>query len=306
MQARWWRRWPAGWMRGPGKLAKRARRTLAGAHRRRGHTALRSWRGRVILQQLATCGCCPTHRRVAIARGALYQQALDQLIAQGHAYPCACSRKDIEDAHAAQGHDRTRHAALPYPGTCRHGLRGRPARSWRFNTTDFKPKHPLALIDKAQAATFSIADGTVRWTDRRLGPQRSMWPARWATLCCAAQTACGPTSWPWWWTMRPAHHPCGARRRPGRQHTAPDPAAAGTGGADTQLPAHAPGLWCQRRKALQTKWRRSARSSRSLAGPGQPPGCSAFLPWSRFTKIRQPEALEMWVNAWARTYNGPP
>ena len=34
-----------------------------------------------------------------------------------------------------------------------------------------KPNMPPALIDKAQAATFSIANGTVHWTDRRLGPQ---------------------------------------------------------------------------------------------------------------------------------------
>jgi glutamyl-Q tRNA(Asp) synthetase len=126
----------------------------------------------LILQQLATCGLLPDAPPVWQSdRGALYQQALDQLIAQGHAYPCACSRKDIEDAHTAQGHARARHAALPYPGTCRHGLRGRPARSWRFNTTDFKPKPPLALMNKAQAATFSIAHDTVRWADRRLGPQ---------------------------------------------------------------------------------------------------------------------------------------
>ena len=175
----------------------------------------------VILQQLATCGLMPDAPPVwQSARGALYQQALEQLIAQGDAYPCACSRKDIEDAHAAQGHGRARHAALPYPGTCRHGLRGRPARSWRFNTADFGAKpmvgtmaqttpvgpelvegrsqssalastgsartdgggrrlsdsfnqenNHAAPADKSQAATFSIANGTVHWTDCRLGAQ---------------------------------------------------------------------------------------------------------------------------------------
>ena len=127
---------------------------------------------RLILQQLAACGLVPDAPPVwQSARGALYQQALDQLIAQGHAYPCACSRKDIEDAHAAQGHGRERHTALPYPGTCRQGLRGRPARSWRFNTADFKQKRPVAQSESSHSATFSIADGMVSWTDRRLGLQ---------------------------------------------------------------------------------------------------------------------------------------
>ena len=126
----------------------------------------------LIVQQLATCGLVPDAPPVwQSARGALYQQALDQLITQGHAYPCACSRKDIEDAHAAQGHARERHAALPYPGTCRQGLRGRPARSWRFNTTDFKPNRPVVHADSSHSAIFTIADGMVRWTDRRLGLQ---------------------------------------------------------------------------------------------------------------------------------------
>ena len=57
-----------------------------------------------ILQQLATCGLVPDAPPVwQSARGAAYQEALDQLIAQGDAYPCACSRKDIEDAQATLG-----------------------------------------------------------------------------------------------------------------------------------------------------------------------------------------------------------
>ena len=106
-----------------------------------------------ILQQLATCGLHPdAPPQWQSARSSLYQRALDQLVAQGDAYPCACSRKDIEDAHAAQGHARERHAALPYPGTCRQGLHGRTGRSWRFNVTDFKPKQPIALVDHAWSA----------------------------------------------------------------------------------------------------------------------------------------------------------
>ena len=126
-----------------------------------------------ILQQLATCGLHPdAPPQWQSARSSLYQRALDQLVAQGDAYPCACSRKDIEDAHAAQGHARERHAALPYPGTCRHGLNGRTGRSWRFNVTDFKPKQPIAPMDHAWSATYSLADGMLQWYDRRLGRQQ--------------------------------------------------------------------------------------------------------------------------------------
>ncbi|WP_343735961.1 tRNA glutamyl-Q(34) synthetase GluQRS [Acidovorax sp.] len=126
-----------------------------------------------ILQQLATCGLHPdAPPQWQSARSSLYQRALDRLVAQGDAYPCACSRKDIEDAHAAQGHARERHAALPYPGTCRQGLHGRTGRSWRFNVTDFKPKQPIALVDHACSATYSVADGLLQWYDRRLGLQQ--------------------------------------------------------------------------------------------------------------------------------------
>ncbi len=103
-----------------------------------------------ILQQLAACGLIPDEAPVRQSlRGALYQQALDQLVQEGHAYPCACSRKDIELALAAQGRAHERHAELVYPGTCRGGLDGRPARAWRLRTTS----------------------PPVQWQDRRLGMQ---------------------------------------------------------------------------------------------------------------------------------------
>ena len=126
-----------------------------------------------ILQQLAACGLVSdAPPQWQSARGALYQRALDQLVAQGHAYPCACSRKDIEDAQAALGHARERHAALPYPGTCRQGLHGRAGRSWRFNVTGFKPKQALALDGKALPAINSVANNLIQWHDRRLGQQQ--------------------------------------------------------------------------------------------------------------------------------------
>jgi glutamyl-Q tRNA(Asp) synthetase len=103
-----------------------------------------------ILRQLADCGLHPDEPPVfQSARGDLYQQALDRLALEGRAYPCACSRKDIELALAAMGRTQERHGELVYPGTCRFGLHGREPRSWRFR----------------------VASGTVRWQDRRLGEQ---------------------------------------------------------------------------------------------------------------------------------------
>jgi len=126
-----------------------------------------------ILQQLGACGLMPDEPPVwQSARNGHYQAALDQLVAQRHAYPCACSRRDIEAALAAAGHARERHSELPYPGTCRHGLKGRPARAWRFAATEYQHNQPLAQVASAQTAIESIASSGVSWTDRRLGPQR--------------------------------------------------------------------------------------------------------------------------------------
>lgn len=106
----------------------------------------------LILQQLARLGL---HPDAPVAwqsqRSQLYQDALDHLVAAGRAYPCTCTRSDILQALAARGVPRERHGELVYPGTCRHGLQGRPARAWRL----------LA----------AVPDATVAWTDRRLGPQ---------------------------------------------------------------------------------------------------------------------------------------
>ncbi len=58
-----------------------------------------------------------------------YAAALDQLICNGQAYPCACSRKEIADSTQRAAID----GGLAYPGTCRNGLpSGRTARAWRL------------------------------------------------------------------------------------------------------------------------------------------------------------------------------
>ncbi|MBE7369820.1 tRNA glutamyl-Q(34) synthetase GluQRS [Ramlibacter pallidus] len=103
-----------------------------------------------ILAQLAACGLRPDEDPWwQSRREESHERALQRLVAAGLAYPCGCSRKDIEEALRAQGQERPRHGELVYPGTCRAGLHGKPARAWRFR----------------------VPPGVVRWTDRRLGAQ---------------------------------------------------------------------------------------------------------------------------------------
>jgi len=127
-----------------------------------------------ILAQLAACGLVPDEAPVYQSqRGALYQRALDQLVARRLAYPCACTRQDIARALAASGQVRERHGELVYPGTCRQGLHGRPARAWRFLTKTPPENIPLTEPAPTQVATKSIAKtgDDVVWNDRLLGHQ---------------------------------------------------------------------------------------------------------------------------------------
>lgn len=115
-----------------------------------------------ILRQLAACGLLPDEPvQWQSRRGAHYRQALDALLASGLAYPCGCTRADIAQANALHGNPRPRHGELVYPGTCRDGLAGRPARAWRFRVPDF-----AQLVDAGEE------DGLVTWHDRRLAGQQ--------------------------------------------------------------------------------------------------------------------------------------
>jgi glutamyl-Q tRNA(Asp) synthetase len=105
----------------------------------------------VILQQLAACSLLPDEPPLyQSARGDAYRAALHQLHNAGWAYDCGCSRSDIDAALAAAGRPRARHQQAVYPGTCRSGLHGKPARAVRLYT------------GRAAAA--------IEWVDRRLGP----------------------------------------------------------------------------------------------------------------------------------------
>ncbi len=108
-----------------------------------------------ILQQLAACGLPPDADVLwQSQRHDAYQQALDTLIDKGWAYPCGCSRKEIE---AAQSQALARHQAAVYPGTCRHGLQGKTARAWRLNVQAVQQALGLPALTP--------------WHDRRLGTQ---------------------------------------------------------------------------------------------------------------------------------------
>ncbi len=108
-----------------------------------------------ILAQLARCGMFSDEPPVwQSQRGAVYSTALQYLLDAGSAYPCACSRKDIDDAWALRGQPHQRFGERVYPGTCRTGLHGKVARATRLRV-----------------------EGTVTWQDRRLGAQRQDVPA---------------------------------------------------------------------------------------------------------------------------------
>ena len=125
-----------------------------------------------ILAQLAAVGLYPDEAPLYQShRAAAYQSALEQLVAQGQAFPCSCTRQDIAQALAASGQARQRHGELVYPGTCRHGLHGRSARAWRFLTENSQPKMSLRQQIRGLPASDSIANQTLHWTDRRLGAQ---------------------------------------------------------------------------------------------------------------------------------------
>ena len=113
-----------------------------------------------ILQQLAAFGLVADGPVMWQSHcNAAYQGALDTLVKKGWAYPCGCSRKDIETAIAsAQAPSVARHQAAVYPGTCREGLKGKPARAWRLNV---------------QAVHTGLGlPASTHWIDRRLGPQQ--------------------------------------------------------------------------------------------------------------------------------------
>lgn len=77
-----------------------------------------------------------------------YRAVLDELTRRGLAYPCSCSRKELEDSALAIDGSRI------YPGTCRHGLApGKAARAMRLRT---------------HGAPIGFADAIQGWVEQRV------------------------------------------------------------------------------------------------------------------------------------------
>lgn len=108
----------------------------------------------IILGQLAICGLigdeAPLYQSTRLPA---YEDALAQLAAAELVYPCGCSRREVEEVLITLGFLQERHEERVYPGTCRHGLGGKPARAIRVLTS------------------LGNEDVTIRWIDRRLGRQ---------------------------------------------------------------------------------------------------------------------------------------
>lgn len=120
----------------------------------------------VMLRQLADCALLPDAPPQRQSRRLdHYARALDRLVADARAYPCGCSRRDIDLALQSQGIMRQRHRERVYPGTCRDGLHGKAAVAWRLRT-DKLPAEPAVPLPGTH-----IAGSVVDWTDRRLGLQ---------------------------------------------------------------------------------------------------------------------------------------
>ncbi|MEO7337363.1 MAG: tRNA glutamyl-Q(34) synthetase GluQRS [Caldimonas sp.] len=112
-----------------------------------------------ILRQLADCGLVPDEQPVwQSTRERRYAAAFQRLIACGWAYPCGCTRKDLVGPARRQGDGPDGSADPVYPGTCRAGLHGKPARTARVLVTSDPDRPELPLV--------------IDWNDRRLGAQR--------------------------------------------------------------------------------------------------------------------------------------
>jgi glutamyl-tRNA synthetase len=83
-----------------------------------------------------------------------YAAAIETLLASGHAYPCVCSRKEVEQAASAP---HAEDGAAVYPGTCRG----------RFKSI----QEATQFSGKAPAIRFKVPAGMVAFSDHVIGQQ---------------------------------------------------------------------------------------------------------------------------------------
>ena len=89
-----------------------------------------------------------------------YEAVLKELIENGMAYGCSCSRSEIQKANLALGRE-----GMIYPGTCRAGNQG-PARAIRFRTHD----EPITVHDRwslpfTQCVESEVGDFVIKRAD---------------------------------------------------------------------------------------------------------------------------------------------
>ena len=89
-------------------------------------------------------------------RRPLYREAAEKLLSIGAAYPCVCSRKEVELAASAP---HAEDGASVYPGTCRG----------KFSTVEAARQ----ASGREPAIRFQMPPGVLEWTDEFRGPQRS-------------------------------------------------------------------------------------------------------------------------------------
>ena len=84
----------------------------------------------------------------------IYREALNRLIADGKAFACACTRRELADSALAPDGSRR------YPGTCRSGLPpGQSARAWRLRTTEgVVAWHDAIQGDQAENVAQAVGD----------------------------------------------------------------------------------------------------------------------------------------------------
>ena len=91
----------------------------------------------------------PIYQSVRMAE---YAKAIERLIAEGAAYPCVCTRREVELAASAP---HAEDGSAVYPGTCRG----------RFISV----KDAREFSGKAPAIRFRVPEGIVRWMDQSRG-----------------------------------------------------------------------------------------------------------------------------------------
>ena len=167
------------------------------------------------------------------------------LIERGLAYPCACSRRDVQAAPVGAGGEHV------YAGTCRDGIppsrAARSERAWRDSRRQCR--HRVRRPPARRAGTGSRA------RRRRLRDQ-----ARRRTVRVSARSRRR--------RRRAVDHRHRARRRPARVDAAADPPAAIARSPATVVPARAGRARRRRREAVEADARHGAAATiRCLRSP---------------------------------------